>query len=231
MGSTLIDETLAMEHRIREVIQGTDVTFEQFVKKKIYYAKQNKPADLETIKFYGLTKPPWHKEDERLYPDTIECLEKMHKKYKIGIIANQSLGSIERLEAFGILKYIDVVVASAEEGVSKPDRRIFEIALERAGCRPEEAAMVGDRLDNDIVPANAIGMYTIWIKQGNWRDACPREELEWSDMVVKSLGELCKRLYENATETYEGLKNDYLSLKAILTSLGVNLTDIDKIKE
>ena len=36
---------------------------------------------------------------------------------------------------------------------------------------------------------------------------------------------------ENATETYEGLKNDYISLKAILTSLGVNLTDIDKIKE
>jgi len=36
---------------------------------------------------------------------------------------------------------------------------------------------------------------------------------------------------ENATETYEGLKNDYLSLKAVLTSLGVNLTEIDKIKE
>lgn len=36
---------------------------------------------------------------------------------------------------------------------------------------------------------------------------------------------------ENATETYESLKNDYLSIKAILTSLGVNLTDIDKIKE
>ena len=36
---------------------------------------------------------------------------------------------------------------------------------------------------------------------------------------------------ENAAETYESLKNDYLSLKAVLTSLGVNLTDIDKIKE
>lgn len=36
---------------------------------------------------------------------------------------------------------------------------------------------------------------------------------------------------ENAIKTYEGLKNDYLSLKAVLTSLGVNLTDIDKIKE
>lgn len=36
---------------------------------------------------------------------------------------------------------------------------------------------------------------------------------------------------ENAIETYEGLKKDYQSLKAVLTSLGVNLTDIDEIKE
>ncbi len=158
MGSTLIDETVAMEHRIREVIEGTDVTYEQFVKKKVYFAKQNKPADLETIKFYGLNKTPWHKEDERLYADTIECLRKFHRHYRLGIIANQSLGSKERLEKFGILEYIDVVVASAEEGVAKPDKRIFEIALEYAGCKPEEAAMVGDRFDNDIVPANIYGI-------------------------------------------------------------------------
>lgn len=36
---------------------------------------------------------------------------------------------------------------------------------------------------------------------------------------------------ESATETYEGLKNDYITLKVLLTSLGVNLTAIDKIKE
>ena len=36
---------------------------------------------------------------------------------------------------------------------------------------------------------------------------------------------------ENASKTYEGLKDDYISLKALLTSLGVNLTEIDKIKE
>lgn len=192
MGSTLIDETLAMEHRIREVIEGTEIPYEQFIEKKIFFAKQNKPADLETIKFFGLKKTPWHKEDERLFPDTIECLEKLHKRYRIGIIANQSLGSRERLEKFGILKYIDVVVASAEEGVAKPDKRIFEIALERAGCKPEETVMVGDRLDNDIVPANEIGMITIWIKQGNWKDACPRETLEQPDMTVRNLNELCE---------------------------------------
>ena len=47
--------------------------------------------------------------------------------------------------------------------------------------------------------------------------------------ILDDLQEVAEK--ENATETYEGLKNDYISLKAILTSLGVNLTDIDKIKE
>ena len=190
MGSTLIDESAAMEHRIREVIEGTDITYEQFIEKKVYFAKQNKPADLETLKFFGLTKTPWHKEDERLYPETAECLERLHTCYKIGIIANQSLGSEERLKKFGIWKDIDILAASAEEGIAKPDRRIFETALARAGCKPEEAAMVGDRLDNDIIPANDLGMYTIWIKQGNWVYASPREKLEYPDWTISSLKEM-----------------------------------------
>ena len=55
------------------------------------------------------------------------------------------------MEKFGIRKYIDVIVASAEEGVAKPDRRMFEIALERANCSANQAVMIGDRIDYDIV--------------------------------------------------------------------------------
>ena len=58
------------------------------------------------------------------------------------------------------------MIASAEEGVEKPNPRIFQIALERANCLPENAVMVGDRLDNDIIPAKELGMKTIWVKQG-----------------------------------------------------------------
>lgn len=193
MGSTLIDETAAMEHRIREVIAGTDITYEQFVEKKIFFARQNKPADLETIKFFGLTKTPWHKEDEVLYSDTIACMKKIHKYYNVGVIANQSLGSEARLKKFGIWEYIDILAASAEEGVSKPDHRLFKIALEKAGCSASQAAMAGDRLDNDIVPANQLGMYSVWIKQGSWKDANPMEPFEFPDMTVSSLTELCER--------------------------------------
>lgn len=190
MGSTLIDESKAQEHRICEVIAGTNITYEQFMEKKIYFAKQNKPADLETIKYYGLTKTPWHKEDEFLYPDAEICLRKLHESFKIGIIANQSLGSEERLKKYGLLETIDLVVASAEEGVAKPDVRIFELALERAVCSADEAVMIGDRLDNDIVPANKIGMHTIWIKQGDWRFASPVLDLEKPEIEFDNLTEL-----------------------------------------
>lgn len=54
------------------------------------------------------------------------------------------------------MSYIKLIVASAEEGVAKPDKRIFEIALDKANCEPQAAVMIGDRVDNDIVPAKAL---------------------------------------------------------------------------
>ena len=98
-------------------------------------------------------------------------------------------GTEDRLEAFGIRKFIDVVVASAEEGTQKPDRKIFDIAFERAGCTPEEAVMIGDRIDNDIVPAKKLGMKTIWIKQGFGRFWQLSEE-EIPDCEVSCLTDL-----------------------------------------
>lgn len=84
----------------------------------------------------------------------------------MGIIANQSLGTEERLTGWGIWQYFDVIISSAEAGVAKPERKIFELALSQAGCRPENAYMIGDRLDNDIIPAGQMGLHTIWVCQG-----------------------------------------------------------------
>ena len=167
VGTTLADETEAYNHRIRDAIEGTDITFEQFQKKRIFFTKQNLKGDLEAIKYFGLEKTPWHKEDEVPYPDAEDVLKYLSSQgYKIGVIANQSPGTATRLEKWGLLKYIDVVAASAELGVAKPDRAIFDKALEMAGCTAQEAVMIGDRLDNDISPAKKLGMKAIWIRQG-----------------------------------------------------------------
>lgn len=191
IGSTLVDETEAYNHRIRDAISGTGITFEQFNEKLFYFAKQNLKGDLEAIKYFGLTKTPWHKEDEILYPDAERALNYLWDKgYKIGVIANQSLGTAERLENWGLSRYIDVVAASAELGFAKPDERIFRYALERAECTAENAVMVGDRLDNDIYPAKKLGMKTVWVRQGFAVYQTPANEEYKADYVVDNLVEL-----------------------------------------
>ena len=63
---------------------------------------------------------------------------------------------------FGVADAIDAVVTSHGVGWQKPHRRIFERALELAHARPEEAFMVGDRLDADVLGASRLGMRTVW---------------------------------------------------------------------
>lgn len=161
IGSTLVDESVAFRKRVEKAVVNTNVSYDDFYNKMVEISKYNQNGYHKALEYYGLTMAPWNSDDEFVYPEAEECLRKLSEKYKIGIIANQIFGSEERLEKIGLLKYINLVVASAEEGVAKPDLRIFEIALSKADCKAEEAVMVGDRLDNDIVPANKIGMKTV----------------------------------------------------------------------
>ena len=167
VGSTLVDETEAYNHRARDVIADTNITFQQFDDMRIALARQGLEGNSAAIKHFGLTKTPWHSEDESPYSDAKSTLASLSQRgYKLGIIANQKLGTSERLESWELRQYFDIIVASAEIGYAKPDPRIFEKALELAGCTAQECVMVGDRLDNDMHPAKAVGMTTVWIKNG-----------------------------------------------------------------
>ena len=114
--------------------------------------------------------------------------------YKIGIIANQSRGSEERLKSYGLLKYIDLVFSSEEEGVSKPDLRLFKLALSKVKIVSNEAIMIGDRLDNDIYPAKKVGMKTIWVKQGLGAVQKPKSEEYKADYEVDKLSDILEIL-------------------------------------
>ena len=190
VGSTLVDESKVYEDRMKRIAELSGVTCEDIYEHAISFYKENKKGDLEVAKQFGVELPEWKSQYEDLYTDAKECLRKLSKIYKIGVIANQSLGTSIRLENYGIRKYIDLIVASAEEGVSKPDRRIFEIALERSCCKPENAVMIGDRIDNDIVPAKQLGMKTIWMKQGFGSLWNIMDESEKADIEVNNLSDI-----------------------------------------
>lgn len=120
VGSTLVDETKCYEKRYAEAVENTAVTYEEFENKVIEFAKHNLKGDHEAVKYYNLTLPKWHKELEFLYPEVKIVLKTLKEKnFKLGIIANQSLDTEERLKHWGVFRYFDVIVASAEEGGCK----------------------------------------------------------------------------------------------------------------
>lgn len=191
IGSTLVDETKCYEKRFAEAVAGTDISYEEFKNKVVAFSKQNLKGDHEAVKYYGLSLPTWHSELEILYPQVDIVLESLKSNgYRLGIIANQVYGTKSRLQKWNILKYFDVIIASAEEGVSKPDLRIFQLALQQAQCEAKHCVMVGDRLDNDIAPANKIGMKTVWIKQGFAKYSFPICKEEKADYVINSLTDI-----------------------------------------
>ena len=191
VGSTLIDEQFAYKHRLQDIAEAANTTYQKVYDTAMEFYKENKKGDLETAKQFGVSLSKWHTEDEILYPDAAQCLKNLCRKYKIGIIANQELGTKDRLQQQGILQYIDLVIASAEEDVAKPDEKIFKIALERAACKSDNAIMIGDRIDNDIIPAKNLGFHTIWIKQGFGQYWNITKEDETPDCIVQNLTELC----------------------------------------
>ena len=194
MGSTIMNETPAMEKRIRDSIAGTDVTYEAFAVKMAEFRALGVREDLAAFDYFGITeRTPWPRDSEVPYPDADRVLRTLRERgYRLGIIASQPLGSEQRLARFGLRDYFEVICASAEEGVDKPDPALFRRALDRAGCAATEAVMIGDRTDNDVAPAKSLGMQTVLIRQGYGGHDTIHHEGEIPDVTVDTLTELLK---------------------------------------
>jgi hypothetical protein len=103
---------------------------------------------------------------EAPYDEAEDVLRALSASFKIGVTANQSVSSPERLTKWGLMPYISTCLCSFELGLEKPDPAIFKLALDRAGCAASQAVIIGDRLDNDIRPARLLGWKTIRVLQG-----------------------------------------------------------------
>jgi putative hydrolase of the HAD superfamily len=78
-------------------------------------------------------------------------------------------------------------VISAELGIAKPDRRIFEHALRAVGAERDGSVMIGDSLPRDVVGARSAGLRSIWIDRG---DVSPTSEDPVPDARVTALSQI-----------------------------------------
>jgi HAD superfamily hydrolase (TIGR01509 family) len=101
-----------------------------------------------------------------LYPDAVACLEQLRAEdLFVGLAGNQS----KTMEAWARATLpADVVTSSDGVGVRKPDPAFFERLVELAGVEPGELAYVGDRVDNDVLPALAVGLVAVHVRRGPW---------------------------------------------------------------
>ncbi len=120
----------------------------------------------------GIETPPrWWDEIpyslEDLYPDALDCLSRVRELgLRVGVVGNQT-EALERWARESALP-ADVISSSASLGVRKPELAFFEKVVALLGHRADEVAYVGDRVDNDVLPAAAAGLVAVHIRRGPW---------------------------------------------------------------
>jgi HAD superfamily hydrolase (TIGR01549 family) len=130
---------------------------------------------------------------EDVYPDVRPCLAELTETGLRTVLAgNQPMRRHEQLLALDL--GAGEVATSAQIGAGKPDPGFFEAIVEIAGVPGAEVLYVGDRVDNDVLPATAAGLSTCWLRRGPWGRLQDLPEDVAADLVLDGLGELATLL-------------------------------------
>jgi putative hydrolase of the HAD superfamily len=138
-----------------------DVVYEEFTDLKNYRLFDDVPAVLERLSGAGLI---------------------------LGVISNFEAWLETLLGELGVAGSFAVLVISGVEGMEKPDPRIFELAMSRAGVAPGDCAYVGDNPEFDVDPALAVGMFPVLIDRRDRFPDAPGARIASLDELPEVLG-------------------------------------------
>lgn len=125
---------------------------------------------------------------ERVPDGVIPALQRLRASGRKLVVVSNANGRIAAaLGRTGIAPHVDVIIDSFDMGVEKPDPRLFELALTRAGARAATTLHVGDLFHTDVVGARAAGIRAVLLDMADLYGAFDCER-------VRSLGELADKL-------------------------------------
>lgn len=142
---------------------------------------------------YVVTQSNWFPEEDALL--TLQTLKE--RGFRLGLISNAADDENTQtlIDKGGFRPYLEFIISSAALGKRKPHPLIFQAALDYFGVQANQAVMIGDLLETDILGAHQIGMKSIWIT----RRSGPLERLKPSsnegagvqpDAIVSALSEI-----------------------------------------
>ena len=95
------------------------------------------------------------------HPEAADLLAALGRRYRLAAITNGNI----HLKRHPLSGYFPVAIAAGELLTPKPDPKAFLTALARLDVAPQHAMHVGDSWEEDIVPANQLGMHAVWISE------------------------------------------------------------------
>lgn len=117
-----------------------------------------------------------------------EVVGALKSRFKLGIVSN-FYGNLDKILAEAKLdRFFAAVADSSRVGIFKPDAGIFEAALKKIQCAPESAAMIGDSLGKDCVPAHKLGMRTVWLRTASQN----ADDTTAADFTIRSIDEVAR---------------------------------------
>ena len=97
-------------------------------------------------------------------------LEKLHERYPMMLVSNFYGNIDEVLRDYGIRHLFKGIIESAVVGVRKPNPTLFRLGVDALELRPDEVIVVGDSLNKDIQPSEALGCHVLWLKGKGWTE-------------------------------------------------------------
>jgi putative hydrolase of the HAD superfamily len=131
------------------------------------------------------------------FPETLDVLQKLIKKYQLGIITNtqgQKSKDNHRIALFPeIEKFFETIIIAGESKIpAKPHGHPFDLCLKEMRLEPDEAMYVGDDFQKDIVGAGHAGMHPVWLKHYSVKRSWPDPDLNFTYKTITDLNQLLK---------------------------------------
>jgi putative hydrolase of the HAD superfamily len=122
-------------------------------------------TDEETRSYTALYRKAYD-DNTRAVPGVLDLIKALKPSVSIGVVTNGLHDiQLQKLRVCQAETLADYIVISGDLGFRKPEKAIFEHALSKSGAKPEEAVLIGDSWELDILGASGCGIRTIWINR------------------------------------------------------------------
>ena len=130
-------------------------------------------------------------------PDGLEALAQIRNNgYKIGLLSNCSIEIPIVWPETAFAALVDCAVFSSREGLKKPDPRIYRLACERLGMKPEDCLYIADGENYELAAAAKVGLHTLLLRNSSRDNGSEllREAREWQGDLIDSLTDVWQRV-------------------------------------